>query len=154
MIDITYVDIPALASTFWILIPFVLFVVINLISPFVNPVGEDITSTVLIDEPFKVALNKPSTDCPLSVSMTSRFGDLVNPLPPSIISTLEIESDPVNSINLGISASGCNVLSDEYSKPSFMTLVFLILPIVFDLGIMIASWVVVVPTPTNDGSFL
>ena len=62
----------------------------------------------------------------------------MKPEPPSITST-EIASDPVNSINLGMSASGCNVLSDEYSKPSFITLVFLILPIVVDLGIIIAS---------------
>ena len=126
----------------------------NLISPFDNPDGEDITSTVLIDEPFKVALSNPSTDCPLSVSTASKVGAFVNPLPPSITSTLEIASDPVNSINFGMSASGCNVLSYEYSKPSFITLVLLILPIVVDLGIIIASWVVVVPTPTNDGIFI
>ena len=38
--------------------------------------------------------------------------------------------------DFGTDASGCKVLSEEYSKPSLMILIWLILPIVLDFGII------------------
>ena len=59
-----------------------------------------------------------------------------------------------NWINLGKSASGCKVGSEGYSKPSFITLVFLILPTLLDLTNTLTSFTVVVPTLTKVGNFL
>ena len=70
------------------------------------------------------------------------------------MSTLDIFLEPLSWTNDGINASGCNVGSDEYSKPSFMILVFLTLPIVWDFGKTFTSLIVVVPTLTKDGNFL
>ena len=54
-----------------------------------------------------------------------------------------------------IRLSGFNVLSDEYSNPSFITLTFSTFPIVLDCGTITASFPIDDPTiPRKIGSFL
>ena len=51
-------------------------------------------------------------------------------------------------------ANGCNVLSEEYSNPSFVILNSFIFPIVFDFGMRYASLPLTELDPLKNGNFL
>ena len=105
-------------STFWILIPFVLFSATNFTVVSGRPLGYWTIFIESIEFPDNIAFKIPlSIFSPLIEFTIEIFGALVYPFPPLRTIMLLIVFEFLIDIRGDIYAIGCKVLSEEYSKP-------------------------------------
>ena len=94
------------------------------------PFGEASIFNSTIEFPANVGIIDPlSNNSLVSLLTTIIWGAETYPDPPETIVAIPIVLESFNTIFGDMKASGCKVLSEEYSNPSLIILVLLIIPI-------------------------
>ena len=156
-VAILHVKMPVLFDkTSVITIPFVLLVVLIVTGLSGSPTGASITFTDKILFSSNTDSKNPLSICnPVSVLTMITLGGSTKSEPPfTTLTSLIVDEFIIFTLD-AIKLSGLNVLSEEYSYPSFKTLILSILPTSLDLVLIIAPTPKELePTPINFGSFL
>ena len=154
-VSIEHVNIPVeLEITVLIPTPLLLLVVNISIGLSDNPKGLTIISMPFIELPTKFVLKTPLLIFSLVIESTRfTFGDDKYPLPDSLTVTTPMVFEFLIVINGDMNALGFKVLSDEYSNPSLIILIWFVFPIDFDLAITCPPLPSVEEVPTKLGNF-